>query len=223
MTLRSDLRTLIRQELQDTAAPSLWSDAAINTALAAAFIAYSQSFPNLYEQIFTLGGGSQTIFSPPVGTLAIRAVLINGVTAPQVPDLTTLLEPAFRNQWSQTYVQPVAPLGAAATHGQAWAVVDGAVQMRYPVFAPATVQLSLAAVHICPTDDATAVTVPDGDDELIVLYACDRLWHSARVDWAKRGALPSAALADDPGYQTRYRAALRDRTRLISRVLTANQ
>ncbi len=220
MTTRADLRTQIRQELQDNVTPYFWSDAAMHTALAAAFSAYSQYAPASTQSAIAVSAGSQGQFSLPANTLAVVAVLINGVTVAPVPDLATLNEPAAP-VWQTSYVQPVIPYAALSSHGQAWTVWNGAVQLRYPVPAPATVQLILASAHLLPADDLTAVTVPDTDTEVIVLHVCDRLAASARTDAARRGA-PNATAAFDPGYAARYRAAVRARRRATSRNLAAS-
>jgi hypothetical protein len=117
------------------------------------------------------------------------------------------------------------PFGVAATHGQAWAFFDGVVNFRYPLAAGRTVVIHLIAAHALPTDDLTAVSVPDSDVELVVLYACDQLIRSEHTDAVKRGA--PGAWADarpDDGYRERFDAALRmRRAHLVSRTVQALQ
>ncbi len=221
---RLDLRNLVRREVQDTGAPPLWSDTQLNDALAAAFAAYSHYFPDSLTAQVTSAANQATIV---LGTaaLAVSAVIVDGVTVPQAPDAATLSEPAFRNQISQTTVQPVMPFGVAATHGQAWAFFDEVVNFRYPLAAGRTVVIHLTAAHALPTDDLTSVTVPDSDIELVVLYACDRLIRSAHTDAVKRGAPGAWADArDDSGYLDRFHAALRmRRAHVVSRSVQALQ
>jgi hypothetical protein len=224
MTTRLDLRNLVRREVADTGSPPLWSDTLLNDALAAAFAAYSQYFPNTLTVSVTSGANQATV-APGSPALGASAVIVDGVAVPQVPDAATLYEPAFRNQVSQTIVQPVMPFGVVATHGQAWAFFDGVVNFRYPIPAGRAVTVRFLAAHALPNDDVTAVTVPDSDGELIVLYACDRLVRSAHTDAVKRGAPGAWADArDDAGYRDRFHAALRlRRARVVSRVVQVLQ
>jgi hypothetical protein len=221
---RLDLRNLVRREVQDTGSPPLWSDTQLNDALAAAFAAYSQYFPDTLTAQVT-SGADQTTIALGTAAIAVSAVIVDGVTAPQAPDAATLYEPAFRNQVSQTTVQPVMPFGVAATHGQAWAFFDGVVNFRYPLAVGRVVTVYLTAAHALPSDDLTPVSVPDVDSELIVLYACDRLIRSAHTDAVRRGAPGAWADArDDSGYLDRFHAALRmRRAHLISRTVQALQ
>lgn len=221
---RLDLRNLVRRELSDTGAPPFWSDAQLNDDLQAAFQAYSQYFPNATVAAAT-SAANQTAFAVGATTLAVSAVVVDGVTVPQVPDQATLYEPAFRNQVSQTVVQPVTPYGAAATHGQAWAFFAGAVNFRYGLAAGRAVTIYSSAWHALPGDDVTNVTVPDTDIELPVLYACDRLVRAAHTDAVKRGAPGAWAEArDDGGYALRYRTALwMRRDHIVSRTVQALQ
>src|SRR5947208_1745823 len=103
---RLDLRTLVRRELADTGAPPLWSDAQINDDVQAAFQAYSQYFPYA-ATASSSSSANQTTLLLGATALSVAAVVVDGVTVPQVPDQATLYEPAFRNQISQTVVQPV--------------------------------------------------------------------------------------------------------------------
>ena len=221
---RLDLRHLVRRELADTGSPPLWSDVQLNDDLQAGFDAYSHYFPNAAIATFT-SGANQTALLLSVGVLNVSAVVVDGVTVPQVPDQATLYEPAFRNQISQTIVQPVTPYGAAATHGQAWAFWGDTVNFRYGVAAGRAVTIYYNSWHTLPADDVTVVTVPDVDIELPILYACDRLVRSAHTDAIKRGAPGAWADArDDGGYSLRYKAALwMRRDHVVSRTVQALQ
>ncbi len=221
---RLDVRNLVRREVQDTGSPPLWSDTQLNDDLQAAFQAYSQYFPYPTAAAFS-SGANQTVLLLGGAVLGVSAVIIDGVTVPQVPDQATLFEPAFRNQVSQTVVQPVTPYGAAATHGQAWAFFDQSVNFRYGLAAGRTITVASHSWHILPGDDVTAVTIPDADIELPVLYACDRLVRSAHTDAVKRGAPGAWADArDDGGYLLRYSTAVWvRRDHVVSRTVQALQ
>lgn len=221
---RLDLRNLCRRELQDTGSPSWWLDAQINDDLIAAFGEYSTWFPNPGIGTFT-SSANQTAVPLSAGVETVGAVIVDGVTVPQVPDQVTLYEPAFRNQISQTVVQPVTPFGAAATHGQAWAFWSGVVNFRYGLSVGRSITVYYSTNHSLPTDDVTAITPPDADQELIVLWACDRLWQSGKTDAIRRGA--PGGWADsrlDDRFAARYQNALNHRrNRVVTRFMQVLQ
>ena len=221
---RADLRALVRREVQDTGTPPLWTDAQIHDALAAGLQAYSQYFPEARTMQAT-SSANQTTLVLGTAPVAVTAVTVDGVTVLQVPDAATLYEPAFANFPSQTTVQPVAPFGVAGTHGQAWAFLGGGVTCRYPLPAGRALAVFSTAAYTLPNDDVTPLTIPDGDLEVPVLYACDRLVRSARTDAIKRGAPGAWAEGrDDSGYQLRFRTALwMRRRRVVSRIVQAAQ
>jgi hypothetical protein len=222
---RLDLRNLVRREVMDTSGSPVFADTQINDELAAAFADYSQFFPNPTSVSLTSTAGQAAVLLG-AGVVAVGAVIVDGVAVPEVPDQQTLYEPAFRNQVSQTIVQPVTPFGAAATHGQAWAYFNQSVNFRYGLSVGRAVTIYSTLYHTLPSDDVTAVTVPDNDVELIALYACDRLSRSAAFDAIKRGA-PGAWVEGKGGigwYADQYRQKLRDRrNRLVSRTVTVLQ
>jgi hypothetical protein len=194
--------------MQDTSGSNpLWTDSQLNDELAAALGWYSQYFPNVVAWQVT-SSANQTAVVTGLAVLQAREVTIDGVTVARVPDAATLYEPALRNTPSQSQVQPVTNYGAAASHGQAWALVDGVIMLRYPLSAGRTVAGHVAAAWTLPSDDLTPAGIPDQDVELIVLDACDRLWRSYATDMEKRG-MPGAR--DDAGYRRRADAALRAR------------
>jgi hypothetical protein len=221
---RLNLRDRIRRELVDTSGTPLWPDTQLNDVLADAFGDYSQYFPNplTAASTSTLNQTTIALASP---AEAISAVVVDGVTVAQVATAAELYEPAFRNQVSQTIVQPVTPFGAAATHGQAWALLGNSVTFRYSLGAAGrALQVFYQTAHSLPADDVTNITIPDADVELVILYSCDRLIRSAASDAVKRGA-PGAWVegkGGTTGYGDRYLTALRNRRHtLTSRTMQA--
>lgn len=205
---RADLRGIIRRELMDTGSPPLWSDQQIHDDLQAAFAAYTLVFPGPITATST-STVNQTTLALASAPEEITDVEVGGFTVPRVPDAGILYEPAIRDRPSQTIVEPIAPEGATAPHTQAWAYFGQAINFRYPLAAGLTLVVRYAGAHVLPNDDVTAVTIPDTDIELPVLYACDRLVRSAHTDAVKRGAPGQWAEArDDTGYSRRYAAAL---------------
>ena len=87
---RLDLRNLVRREVQDTGSPPLWSDTQLNDDLQAAFQAYSQYFPYATTAVFS-SGADQTALLLGGAVRGVSAVIVDGVTVPQVPDQATLV------------------------------------------------------------------------------------------------------------------------------------
>lgn len=161
-------------------------------------------------------GANQTALLLGAGVARVDSVTLDGATVPWVPDLETLYEPALRADQSQTYVQPIAPYGSQGSHAQAWTydAITASVIFRFALAAGRAVVVRYAVNHVLPGDDVTAVTVPDVDAELVVLYACDRLVQSQHTDAVKRGAPGAWADArQDRGYAQRWRAGLAARRR----------
>jgi hypothetical protein len=192
----------------DTGSPPLWSDQQIHDDLQAAFASYAQVFPGPITATSTSTVNQTTIALASVPEV-IYDVEVRGFTVPRVPDAGILYEPAVRDRPSQSVVQPINPEGGTAPNTQAWALIGSTVTFRYPLGAAQPLVVRYAGVHTLPADDVTAVTIPDADIELPVLYACDRLVRSAHTDAVKRGAPGQWAEArDDSGYRQRYAAAL---------------
>jgi hypothetical protein len=199
---------MIRRELMDTGSPPLWSDQQIHDDLQAAFAAYAQVFPGPITATSTSTANQTTIALASVPE-EIYGVELAGWTVPRVPDAAILHEPALRDRPSQTIVPPINPEGGTAPHRQAWAYFGQAINFRYPIAAGQALVVRYAGTQTLPADDVTALTIPDADIELPVLYACDRLVRSAHTDAVKRGAPGQWAEArDDGGYRQRYAAAL---------------
>ena len=87
MTTRAELRTALRQRLEDTGAGPLWDDATLNDALAAAIRAYGTRFPKEAVASVAVAAGATRI---PVATPAIdpaRIVRVLDGTGALVPRL----------------------------------------------------------------------------------------------------------------------------------------
>lgn len=205
MTTRLDLRVLVRTELLDIATPPLTPDALIHAALAAATATYSQHRPRELVTTATSTAG-QTTLALPAGTLVVCAVLVDGVALPAAPDLAALRDTGPDPSYPLLF--DVRPYAAP----QAYALVAGVVELRYPLDAGRTVRLAVAASHMLPTDDTTPLTVPDADLDLLVLFAADRVARALRADLLKRGAVLTPG---DNGYRERYEAALTSRRRYV--------
>ncbi len=205
------MRLGVRDELLDTASPPLVPDALINMALAAATATYSQHSPREIATPST-STANQTSIALPAQTLAVRTLLVDSVALPAAPDLACL-----RDTGPMELYPPLFDLRPFAAP-QAYALVAGAAELRYPLVAGRAIQVVAHVAHTLPPDDLTPLTVPDSDLDLLVLFATDRVARTVRGDLLKRGAAPAP---DDNGYRTRYEAALAARRRVRTRILAA--
>lgn len=231
MTLtRLSLRTQARGELQDTGTPPLVPDQALHNGLAAAVAIYSRYWPVEASSASTSTAGQTSMMlpTPPAAAMGqsildVQGVTVDGVSVARVPEMAVLREPAWPGQFSQTRVNPAPTPGATATGWQAWCWYAGAVNLRYSLDAGHALVVYYTLSHFLPTDDTTALSVPDADADLLVLAALDRAVRAMRVDSLRRGA-PNARLnqMDDLGYRTRFAEELARRRQTV-RVRTMTQ
>jgi len=231
MTLtRASVRGLVRGELQDTGVPPLLPDAVLHNGMAGAIAIYGRYWPvETSAASASTAGQTQITLPTPLfaamgqTALDVVALTIDGVEVAQVPTMAVLREPAWPGQYSQTRVNPYPIPGAVASGWQAWVWYGGVVNLRYLLDAGHAIVTYYTLSHFLPTDDTTALTVPDADADLLVLAACDRAVRAMRVDYLRRGA-PNARLAqlDDEGYRTRFADELA-RRRQVLRVRTLTQ
>ena len=224
MTLtRLSLRTQVRGELQDTGTPPFVSDAVIHDGLAGAVQIYSRYWPLEMVTPTTSTAGQTTIALPtPLyaamgqSNLDVIGVTVDGVSLAPAPTMAVLREPLWPGQYSQTRVNPFPVSGAASVGWQAWVYYGGVVNLRYALDAGHAVTLYSTASHFLPTDDVTALTIPDADSDLLVLAACDRAVRAMRVDLLRRGA-PGSRLGqlDDTGYRSRFADELARRRQVV--------
>jgi len=224
MTLtRLSLRTQVRGELQDTGTPPFVADAVIHDGLTGATQIYSRYWP-LEMVTGTISTAGQTAIALPTplyaamgqSNLDVLGLTVDGVSLAPVPTMAVLREPLWPGQYSQTRVNPFPVSGAASVGWQAWVYFGGTVNLRYALDAGHAITVYSTASHFLPTDDITALTVPDSDSDLLVLAACDRAVRAMRVDLLRRGA-PGSRLGqlDDTGYRARFADELARRRQVI--------
>ncbi|MGH2533194.1 MAG: hypothetical protein ACRDJW_12920 [Thermomicrobiales bacterium] len=173
MTTRLELRTTLRRRLEDTGVTPLWDDATLNDALADAMRHYGARFPKEATTTVVVSAGSTSIpVTPAIPTeRVLRLFDAEGVYVPR-----------------QTAFAPES--GAAA---QSWRWWNATLILTQ---APATTG-NWTVEHLTgralPTDDATAVDLIPGDEEIIVLLATVTALRRRTVEDAKRGSDRAAA------------------------------
>jgi hypothetical protein len=182
MTTRSQLRTTIREYLEDTTAAPLWSDAALNEFLVAAMRAYGARFPRQATATtdpILAGAASMAL---PAGLLATAIVAVRDARGRDVPPASQRLGPA-----------PADATGLL----QAWSAWAGTLRLQRPA---AGDEVGVWAIdHLAGreliADDVSQQPVEPGDEPIVVALAAAQAMKRRLVEDAKRGA-PLAGAAE---------------------------
>jgi hypothetical protein len=182
MTTRLQLRTTIREYLEDTTGTPLWSDAALNEYLAAAMRIYGARFSRQATATTDLVPAGATSVALPAGLLATGIVAVRDARGCDVP-------PASQRQ------------GPAATDAsgliQAWSAWAGTLRLQRPAAgdeAGAWTIDHLAGRELI-ADDVSQQPVESGDEPIVVALAAAQAMKRRLVEDAKRGA-PLAGTAE---------------------------
>jgi hypothetical protein len=209
MTTRADIRTRARDELNDTGAVKVWSDALLNRWIGEAIREWSRAAPRdrTWQTTSTANDPSYVLPSDvlevvrvehPPGIFRTRGGLRDGDVSPTA-DASALggwsgLRPAELTweQWGGEVVLIPAPDAAGE-----------AIEVRYK------------GAYTVPADDVTALDVATSDEEALVFYACARALQWIALDEAKRlrferqrGADPSDVRQE---YERRFQGLIRQR------------
>jgi len=213
MTTRADIRTRARDELNDTGAVKVWSDALLNRWIGEAIREWSRAAPRDRTWQTTSTANDPSYLLPgdvlevvrvehPPGFFRTRGGLRDGDISPTA-DASALgswsgLRPAELTweQWGGEVVLIPAPDGTGE-----------AIEVRYK------------GAYAVPADDVTALDVATSEEDALVLYACGRALQWIALDEAKRqrferqrGADPSAM---QQAYQRRFEALVRQRRGVV--------
>lgn len=172
MTTRLDLRTAVRRRLEDTGAGPLWDDAALNDFLAEAMRRYGARFPKELSTTVSVAAG--TTSAAVVPALAAAQVV-------RVFDGTGALVPR------QQAIEPNGAGLAGVVTAQAWRWWGSSLVLAQPAAATGTWQIDYRGGRSLPGDDATAVDLIDGDEDIVVLLAAATALRRRAIEDGKRG------------------------------------
>jgi hypothetical protein len=169
MTTRLELRTSVRQRLQDESVSPLWSDSTINEFLAAALRRYGVLFPKESTATVLVNAGATSF--------AVAAVSEPGRIVRVLDDMGVVV-PSQQGFGTDGQSGPVA---------QAWRWWNGNVLLAVP--APRTGNWSVEhrTGRSLPTDDVTSIEVIPGDEEIVVLLASAAALRRQAVAEGKQG------------------------------------
>lgn len=198
MATRADIRTRVRDELNDNAATKLWSDTLLNRWIVEAIREWSRVVPRdrTWQTTSTANDPSYVLPSDvlevvrvehPPGFMRVRGGLRDGDTAPTA-DLSALggwtgLKPA-QLTWEQ-WAGEVVLIPAPGATGEA-------IEVRYK------------GAYTAPADDVTALEVATADEDALVLYVCARALQWVALDEAKRQRFERQRGADPAASRQEY-------------------
>ena len=185
MTTRPQLRTTIREILEDTTGTPLWSDAALNEYLAAAIRAYGARFPQQATVATDPIPAAATSVALPAGLLATEIVAVRDASGRDVPHASQRTGPA-----------PTEGTGLI----QGWSTWAGTLRLQRPA---AGDEVGVWAIdHLTGRelagDDVSQQPVESGDEPIVVALAAAQAMKRRLVEDAKRGvplAGPAAVVA----------------------------
>ncbi len=200
MTTRAELRGALRLRLEDTAAGPLWDDAVLDEALAGAVRTYGVWAPKeAVASVAVEAGARQAAVSVPGGggidpARIVRVLDPDGAVVPRRGD---------------GEAGPGAAVGAGG-HGGRWG--GGALLFRRPAVGGSW-RIELLVPRAVPTDDAGAVDLLPGDEEVVLALAAAAALGRRAVEDGKRGGRPGglAALAEAARSEARRLLAARRR------------
>jgi hypothetical protein len=175
MTSRLQLRTTIREYLEDTTGTPLWSDAALNEFLAAAMRTYGARFPRQATATTDPIAAGATSVALPAGLVAARIVAVRDARGRDVPQASQRQGPA-----------------AADSTGllQAWSTWAGTLRLQRPVAGdeagPWVIDYLTGRELVA--DDVSQQVVEPGDEPIVVALAAAQAMKRRLVEDAKRGA-----------------------------------
>jgi hypothetical protein len=188
MATRAELRTSLRRRLEDAGGTPLWDDATLNDALAGAIARYGARFPKEAVATVNVAAGATSV---PVATAGLE-----GERIARVLDETGAIVP-------RTGEAP-GPSGSgagAAGLEQAWRWWNGELRLQRPAAATGDWRIEYRRPRAAPVDDAMAVDVAAGDEEIVLALAAAVALRRRAVEDGKRGVYgrgssPALALAE---------------------------
>ncbi len=168
MTTRAELRTSLRQRLEDTGLTPLWNDATLHELLAAALRDYAARRPaeRTATVVVTEGDRSAAVVPTLDPTQIVRVLDPNSAVVTRVSGETS---------------------GETAVECQGWTWRNGSLRFAAPAMG-GTWSIDYLDSRVLPADDVTAVDLVPGDESIVVVLAGAAALARRAVEEAKRGA-----------------------------------
>jgi hypothetical protein len=170
MTTRLDLRTAMRQQLEDTSGTPLWDDATLNDFLDTAMRHYGVRFPREQTTTVAVTAGELRIpVTPEIEAEQVQRIFdADGVLVP-------------RQQAFDPHDTP------AVVTGQAWRWWNSTLILNQPAAGAGDWTIEHRAGRSLPDDDTTAADIIPGDEEIVVQLAIAAALRRRAIEDGKRG------------------------------------
>jgi hypothetical protein len=175
MATRAQLRTTLRERLEDTSGAPLWADATLNEFLTSAVRAYGSSFPRQATAATSALVAGNTGVALPAGVVERGIVAVRDAHGRDVPRATERQGPA-----------PADATGLV----QAWWVWAGTLRLQRPVGGDevGAWAIDYLAGRELVADDVTQQPIEAGDEPIVIALAGTEAMERRMVEDAKRGA-----------------------------------
>jgi hypothetical protein len=189
MATRAQLRTTLRERLEDTSGSPLWADASLNEFLIAAVRAYGVRFPKPSTAATSAIVSGVTSIALPAGVPETAVVAVRDGRGRDVPPATERFGPA-----------PVDATGLA----QGWRVWSGMLRLQRPATGDevGAWAIDYMAGRELVADDVSAQPIEAGDEPIVIALAAAQALERQSIEDAKRSTKASPA----EGPATKFRA-----------------
>ena len=182
MTTRLQLRTTVREILEDTTGSPLWSDAALNEFLGAAMRAYGARFPRQATAATDPIPAAASSMALPAGLPTMEIIAVRDAAGRDVPRAS----------------QRTGPAASEATGLiQGWSAWAGTLRLQRPATGDevGVWTIDYLAGRELAGDDVSQQPVESGDEPIVAAVAAAQAMKRRLVEDAKRGAPLAGAAA----------------------------
>jgi hypothetical protein len=179
MTTRAQLRTIVRERLEDTTATPLWSEAALNEYLAGAIRAYGVRVPRRATATTAPVVTAATTTELPADVVETAIVAVRDAHGRDVPQASQHSGPV-----------PADAMGLI----QAWSVWGGTLRLQRPAGGDEVGAWAIDSLggRELVADDLTPQPIDAGDEPIVVALAAAQALARRAVEDAKRGVRVTA-------------------------------
>lgn len=196
MTTRLELRTTLRQRLEDLNAAPLWDDAVLNAAIGAATLRYGTSVPAERALALSVAADAMSV-ALPANVEGARITFVIDPAGVYIP----------RQRLAPGEIEP----GGRA---QSWRSWGGIFYLEQPAQGGSW-RIEYHASRATTGDDITMLDIAPGDEELLLALALAQALERRIIAEGKRGSASSALVATAATAEREAAWLLRQRRRVV--------
>jgi hypothetical protein len=202
MATRAQLRTTLRERLEDTSGSPLWADASLNEFLIAAVRAYGVRFPKPSTAATSAIVSGATSVALPAGTSETGVVAVRDARGRDVPPATERFVSA-----------PADATGLA----QGWRVWSGTLHLQRPATGDevGTWAIDYLGGRELVADDVSQQPIEAGDEPIVIALAAAQAMERRATEDVKRGTKASPAAGPATTFRDEAEALIAARKRRV--------